>query len=278
MTKNIIWLSSYPKSGNTWLRVILASLIYSKKSFNFELLKNISEFENPYYFKFLKNVDDFSNLNQLEILSKYWIEAQKKINEGNKIIFFKTHASNISFLKKEYTNKSISKGLIYIIRDPRDVVISYSKHLNKSIDEVLQIMNTINTISYSTNGSYPILLSKWDYHVLSWLKLDVPKIFIKYEHLLLNTENVILQLINFLNKDLKFKLNIDISEIKKIIENTNFIKLQKKELEEGFPEASKHSKFFRSGKIKQWENILTKIQREKIEKNFLLVMKKFNYL
>ena len=225
-----------------------------------------------------KDTDEYLNLNQLEILSKYWITAQEKINEKDKIIFFKTHASKISFLKNEYTNSNTSKGLIYIVRDPRDVVISYSNHLNKSIDEVIKIMNMKNTLAYSSSGQYPILLSRWDFHIQSWLKLDTPKIFIKYEHLLVNTENVILQLINFLNKDLKFNLKIGLNEIKKIIKNTNFKNLQIKESVEGFPEASKYSKFFRSGKTGQWREILTKKQIKQIEESFSPAMKRFGYL
>ena len=162
--KNIIWLASYPKSGNTWLRLILSELIYSKNNFDFELLKNIGEFENPHYYDFVKKIktNDFEKLNEIQTLCKYWIKSQIEFNKKNKIKFFKTHASNISYNKNDYTSPDTARGVIYIIRDPRDVVISYSKHLNKSIDDVIEIIQKQNTLAFSSIGKYlllPILAS-----------------------------------------------------------------------------------------------------------------------
>ena len=72
----IVWCASYPKSGNTWVRGIIASLIYSKDGiFNFDMLKKVSLFPKRLYFK--EFTDDYSNLKKI---SKYWIDVQKKIN------------------------------------------------------------------------------------------------------------------------------------------------------------------------------------------------------
>ena len=56
----IIWLASYPKSGNTWLRSIISSLIYSNDgNFNFEHIYKIRQFPNIEYFEpFTKNYQD----------------------------------------------------------------------------------------------------------------------------------------------------------------------------------------------------------------------------
>jgi hypothetical protein len=72
----IIWLASYPKSGNTWLRSIVSSLLYSKSgNFDFELLKNIRQFPEKQFFKDI--INDFSNFNEIK---RNWITAQEKIN------------------------------------------------------------------------------------------------------------------------------------------------------------------------------------------------------
>ena len=48
----IIWLASYPKSGNTLLRSMLSSYYFSKDGkFEFKLLKNIHQFPNISLFK-----------------------------------------------------------------------------------------------------------------------------------------------------------------------------------------------------------------------------------
>ena len=77
----IIWCASYPKSGNTWIRAIISSLIYSKSgNFKFNLLRNVSLFPKRLHFK--NFTDDFSDLKEI---SKYWIQAQNKINSDNKL-------------------------------------------------------------------------------------------------------------------------------------------------------------------------------------------------
>ena len=190
MNKNIIWLASYPKSGNTWLRAILSSLINSRNGeFNFDYLKLITNFEQSFYYEFVKklNMDDFNSLRELKTISKYWIKAQLEFNEKNIVRIFKTHSANISFLDNHYTNSINSKGLIYMIRDPRDVVISYANHLNKSIDQTINIIQSINALTYSGDSNYPGILSTWEYHVSSWINFPVPKIVTKYEDLINNT-------------------------------------------------------------------------------------------
>ena len=57
----IVWLSSYPKSGNTLVRSIIASLIYSTNgNFNFDLLKKIDQYPQKKHFKGL--TDKFDTL------------------------------------------------------------------------------------------------------------------------------------------------------------------------------------------------------------------------
>jgi hypothetical protein len=51
----IIWLASYPKSGNTWIRSIIAALMYTRDGiFNFDLLKNVDQFPQKKFLKILQ--------------------------------------------------------------------------------------------------------------------------------------------------------------------------------------------------------------------------------
>ena len=77
----IIWCASYPKSGNTWIRAIIASLIYSEDGiFNFNLLRKLGQFPRRHHF------NEFTdNFNDLKNLSKYWIQAQERINSDGKL-------------------------------------------------------------------------------------------------------------------------------------------------------------------------------------------------
>ena len=132
--KKIIWICSYPKSGNTWIRSIVSSLLYSKNGeFNFNLLNLIELFEKKSRYDFVKkvNISDYKNLNDdIEIISKYWLECQKNIVFDDSINpiynIFKTHSANLSVNSNDFTNTNYTGGIIHVVRDPREVVISYS--------------------------------------------------------------------------------------------------------------------------------------------------------
>ena len=83
----IIWLASYPKSGNTWLRSFLTSLIYEKDgNSNLKNLNFIRQYPLRSDFKDL--VDDFKKINDV---TKNWSITQDRINLDNKLKFLKTH-------------------------------------------------------------------------------------------------------------------------------------------------------------------------------------------
>ena len=96
--KKIFWIASYPKSGNTWVRAIISSLFFSRHGiFYFDLLKYILDFDIRERYEFVKSIDinDFKNLSNLNIISKYRIQAQHLANVGGDFAFYKTHSANI---------------------------------------------------------------------------------------------------------------------------------------------------------------------------------------
>ena len=278
--KKIFWIASYPKSGNTWMRAILTSLFYTNNGkFNFNLLKFIENFEKHKRFEFLKssNLYDYNKLKDLIIISKYWIEAQKNIDVKGDFVFLKTHSANMKLYNNAYTNIDNSLGLIYLIRDPRDIAISYSKHQGKNLDDTIKILTTKGALTFSPKESYPIVMSRWDEHCISWQGLNVPKLIIKYEVLLKNTRYVLNEIVNFFTKNYDIRFNNIETKIDNIIKSTSFDKLQKYEKKYGFKEA-KRSMFFRIGQDLQWKEKLTKSQVKKIESSFTKTMKYFDYL
>ena len=278
MNKKIFWIASYPKSGNTWVRAIISSLFFSNDgNFNFGLLKNIAAFDLKSKYSFVKDlhINDYNNLSKIEILSKYRLLAQKNAEVGGDFAFFKTHSSNININNYPYTNKDNVRGIIYVIRDPRDIVISYSYHLNASIDETIEIIT--NQKYFVNYDSLPYLMSSWDLHYQSWINLKVPKLIIKYEDMINNTSNKLNDIFSFFSNNFGFSFNKS-ALFSNILNSTNFLALQNLEKESGFNEAKKHTKFFRKGKINQWNNILTESQKKIIENNFKKIMEKYDYV
>jgi len=275
MKKNIL-LVSYPKSGNTWLRAIISNLLIKKNDFSLNDLKQIQLLSSKKNFKHFKNIpyDQEGDIN-FNWTSDNIIKCQNILNKQNiSHKFYKSH----SVRHKKFTNETVNLGFIYIVRDPRDVVISLSKFAGGSIDRAI---HEILYSSYSVARANGVkeLLSTWDLHINSWREYKtVSRLFLKYEDLLNQTSDSILKIIEFINNITSNSILANDIDIKKIIENTNFSNLKKLEKTNGFNEASKYSNFFRSGKQNQWKDILNIDQRRLIETKFGQIMKYFNYI
>ena len=277
MDKNIIWIASYPKSGNTWVRSVLSSLFYTDDgNFSFNILKKINTFDRPFYFDEVIKNKKISNYD-LTTLAKFRIEAQKLYNKKNTLKFFKTHAANIKIDGYEYTNKETTKCAIYIVRDPRDVVLSYSKFSGLKIDDVVKIIKDEKFTVRNKENQYFTHWSRWDYHVSSWLIPNYPKIVIKYEDMIDKPIQTIVQLILFL-KNVGVKSSFTDQKILNTVKSTSFTNLNKMETELGFEESIYGTKFFNKGKKNQWKKSLSTLHAQDIENSFAQTMKKFGYL
>ena len=275
MHKNI-FLASYPKSGNTWLRSIIGNFYNFDKEFSLNQLKSIpllsikkhfSEFDNKVYI----NNNDL----HFDWISQNIIKCQSLLNnKPNHLNIFKTHSAR----HKNFTNESVNAGFIYIVRDPRDIVVSLKNFSGKEIDKTIDEFLFSKNLMITTNGAQE-LLSTWELNVQSWLNYtSVPRLIIKYEDLKLNPKEIILKIKEFLNKIHSLNINLCDQDIDKIVENTNFNNLKKLEDKNGFDEASKYSKFFRLGTSNQWKDVLTHTQIKLIEKNLKSLMRYFNYI
>jgi hypothetical protein len=282
----IIWLASYPKSGNTWVRALISSYYFSRDSFGFSDLKNIPNF----------SVGDFVHnkallKNNFDV-TKQWINVQELINrQYKKTLFFKTHNACTSVNKNNFTNSNCSVGCIYIARDPRNVITSYKNFEAKTYEEIFNHMNNKEGFLFgnkkfeSTFGfkGYEFI-SSWSNNYRSWMKntQNIPICLVKYEDLLKDTLGQLKKIITFIAKVQNisnFKFNLE--KGKKAVHDANFKNLSQMEIKKEFNERSTNqlgSKFFNLGEKNDWKKLLPRNIKEQIEKSFVSEMKELNYL
>jgi len=290
MSKHIFWIASYPKSGNTLLRTLIASLFFTDDGvFDFKLLKNIPVIESTSNLNFVKkiNTQDYNNLHKLEILSKYWQKIQTKENlkfDGD-FMFVKTHHALVKILNNSFTTKENTLGIIYVVRDPRDVVLSMCNHYNFTIEK--SIDNLFNKdfgtfwedrVNLFEKQRPTTLISSWESHFMSWNRyvFDCPRLIIKFEDLVYKKRETIGKIIDFfINFNFKFS-NLD-RKIENMITYSDFNHLKNTENKIGFDEAVNNKRFFNKGTKGQWMDKLSNEQILRIEKTYYHLLKKLNY-
>ena len=282
----IFWISSYPKSGNTWLRILLSSYYFTKDGFYDEsVLKNIDQFPQKKFF------DQFNyDPRVVTDTIKFWIKAQEKINQDKKLRFFKTHNAFGALNNFDFTNKDNSIGCIYVVRDPRNVITSLKNFYEMNDDQAFKWITNKNQYIYDVNKfekdgySDFQFISSWDTNFESWkVQKKIPIKIIRYEDLLNQTFKVVSEVITFINQTTDNNEKINKNKIKNVINSSSFSKLQDKEKNEGFSEAPKSKggdkkiPFFNLGPKNNWKIILNDDLKDKLNNIFKKKLEELSY-
>ena len=284
----IIWLASYPKSGNTWVRSMLGAYFFSKNGiYNQHIIQNIQSFPNIHIFENLG-----INIKNNDEVIKNYIKVQESLNINSSIQFFKTHSCLFNFYNKyPFTDLDNSLGVIYIVRDPRNIVTSFSKFSSISMEESSEFM--INKLSIGGNLNAPkgssdrtrVFTGTWASNFQTWKSFQYQQryLLIKYEDLINDPEKNFLKILKFIYKLKKSNFEYNKEKLKNVLNSTTFDHMNSLEKKKGFKEAKidkdgNSISFFNLGKKNDWRLILDDKIRVKLEKAFEKEMVELGYL
>lgn len=280
MKQNIYWLASYPKSGNTWFRFFLSTIL-GEANDQIDINK-ISDGRNPIASSqdlFDKYIDIESSCLTLEEIDNLRPDVYREFSsELTDTEYMKVHDAFTTNLSGEWIfPPEITKSVIYIVRNPLDVTVSYANHSGKDIETMVSnICNTNNCLCKRKHMLHNQLrqnLLGWSDHASSWINSPNKLCLIRYEDMKLNPLETFKRAMNTL------ELNKTDKEILDSLEKSSFKNLQNQEKNTRFKEAPQRCKsFFRKGIIGDWRNHLTEEQAQRIITTHSKVMKQLGYI
>jgi aryl sulfotransferase len=279
-TSNLIWLASYPKSGNTWFRILLANLREGRNrpvDINESLSRQIS----------LLSRESFDDMTMFAsgLLERWEIEQLRPAvctalaSECHARIWEKVHYAWTRTQSGEPAlGRNSARAAVYLVRDPRDVAVSYAHHLNQSVDATIDLLNSGDAVVCpSGKRQHPGLqgmLNNWSRHVISWLdQKDVPVHAVRYEDLLTDTAAAFAGALRFAGEE------VDPHAVERAVSFSTFSELRRQEQEAGFRERSPAASFFfRRGQMGSWREELSDLQAGRIVSQHGETMARLGYL
>ncbi len=248
----IVWIASFPKSGNTWVRTFLhniAKLIGGEddaQDINAMGRFSTWEIRKPNYTEALGFEPTDSHRN--EIASVRHKVQQRIADEHDGLVFIKTHQALVMDRGTSTINFAATSGAIYIVRNPLDVAISYAHHMGRSIDETIESIGTRDIETVVTDIAVYEVYGSWSQHVHSWTHKPHPAIHVmRYEDMVAAPAEHFGRLVRHL------LLDTTAAEIAEAIDRCSFDKLRAQEERDGFRERPEVSqRFFREGRPGQW--------------------------
>jgi len=254
---NIVWLASYPKSGNTWMRAFLANLIANRSEPVplAELHRYCEDEARPELFTRVAGKPS-TELSLDEIIAlRPHVHALIAAN-ANGTRFVKTHNYAGALDGHPLHNPDVTAGAIYIVRNPLDVAVSMTHHFGIGVDAAIERLANEQVATENDSMFVTQILGSWSLHVKGWADLASERVLVlRYEDLIEKPAK------HFAKAAKLIGIGQDRARIERAAQHAAFRNLASMEKKHGFVEVSeKASRFFRAGKTNQWREALSREQ------------------
>ncbi len=275
MSAGIIWLASYPKSGNTWLRAFLANLFSgADEPFDVNRLADftLSDMRAGYYEEVAHRPIggiEAREVNRLRPEVHRYLASQRPDT-----VFVMTHHAIGHVDDVATITPEVTEGAIYIVRNPLDLVISYADHTGLTLDDAIDAINRPDNFLDSQGRVVFQYLSSWSEHVKSWTTAPgLTHHLMRYEDMLDDAALTFGALAGFLG------LSVEAEIMERAIRFSAFAELKKQEKAGGFRERSARAEaFFREGRQGVWREVLTPAQVDRLVEAHGETMARYGYL
>ncbi len=262
--QRIIWISSFPKSGNTWVRTFLANYFQPKgKALDINSLRQFttSDVRQDFFDRAAggpfrgKSFEDWLRVRPQAIRL---IAAAK---EGHH--FVKTHCQIRRIGPVDLIPPEVTAAAVYVLRNPFDVAPSFARHMGVDIEAAIARMADRTAVDANPNNILEVV-GRWDDHVRSWAGAQgLPRHVMRYEDMAADPERAFRELFRFL------RVPVDVDQMKRTLERTSFEALRRQEEQKGFVERPPHlERFFHRGRPGGWREELTPEQVARIRAEF----------
>ena len=255
----IVWLASFPKSGNTWFRILLANLASgdSGPSDINDLYEQGGSACNRWEFESLTMLDSaLLSHDEVDSLRPLVYEAMAAEEAGQRWV--KVHDAYTTTPSGEpLFGHGLPCAAVYVVRDPRDVAVSLAFHHSTTLDSAVKLVNSADGVYCDNRDGQDRQLRQrltgWSGHVTSWLdQTEVPVHLVRYEDLLAAPTRHFGAALAFAARPASE------ADIERAVRYADFAELQRQENEKGFMERiSRTTPFFRSGRAESWREMLT---------------------
>ncbi len=274
-----VWIASYPKSGNTWVRVFIHNLMRELRGQDeapqdINALHEMTARESlAAWFTRRLGKSAYEATSQEIAGARMAVQADMVQGEGGPV-YIKTHNAVANVEGFPTINFDVTLAAIYIVRNPLDVTVSYAHYSGLPFDPIIAYMaDPSGNIDFSDRRVWEFLGS-WSFHTASWMSVPHrPILLLRYEDMLAAPERSFGRLAAFL------RLNPDAGQLARAIEKSSFAELARQEEANGFNERPKTAgKFFRAGRAGQWREALSQSQVQAIIAAHGPMMMRFGYL
>lgn len=275
---SIIWLASYPKSGNTWTRIFLANYLMNpdkpvpiNQVHRFGMGDSIAKT----YRMVAGNDRKMQNIHDVNVSLALRDKVLRGIvNNGADVNFVKTHNIRSIAYGVPLVPPHFTRSAVYILRNPLDMVLSYSRHYGIEPAVAVEAISRSDNANAADGATVAQFLGSWSEHVNSWTsKAPYPQLVLRYEDMLENPEEAFGRLVTHVG------VPLDPERLKKAIRFASFDEVAAQEKKEGFKEnPGKSATFFTSGKSGQWKTGLSEELADRIRADHRAVMKRYGYL